>query len=173
MTKNTANITSTIPPTTPPAFPTIVEASVIINRPYSEVCNNASTFMDRFCDGVKESKPGDRFLCEIQSIDNIPCPLGVCTCVALHRRLLQESCTLVIVISGTSTPSLTHLPIWVLSATIKEPQKTTTTHTVQPSDNSGLIIIIVAITLSVTAFIVVYTRRPMRTLPHLYHKIKK
>jgi hypothetical protein len=89
-------------------------ATVTVRRPYAEVCQNVSTYVDGFCQGLRGANPSDTFACVPLSIDGMQCPRGKCTCKAQARRLLQDSCVLVMSVVHTfpAQPVTEGLPTW-------------------------------------------------------------
>jgi len=89
-------------------------ATVTVRRPYAEVCQDVSTYVDGFCQGLRGANPSDTFACVPLSIDGMQCPRGKCTCKAQARRLLQDSCVLVMSVVHTfpAQPVTEGLPTW-------------------------------------------------------------
>ena len=110
------------------------------------------------------------FDCQAESINGMNCPNGVCTCVIVSRRLLQDSCNLTtrITHSVPADISVEYIPQWataivftIIPVPIPEDPAST--------DNSLVLIVaasvIVVLAVVIVAVVLYIACRPEETIP--------
>jgi hypothetical protein len=109
-----------LPPKTEDLFKSTIQLDVAAAATY--VCANINRYVSEYCAGLSATNPGNSFSCKPSIIDGVLCTDGVCQCGDLaRRRLLGDTCQLVIAASCTSTSvSLPEAIPWVQSAAVIE-----------------------------------------------------
>ena len=59
------------------------------NASYESVCANYSYYVDLICDCLKTSNPEFTYTCVAETIDDVPCIAGNCTCIRKQSRRLM------------------------------------------------------------------------------------